>query len=159
MFRKTMACMDTGQSIGNSTPNVIHCQQGTLDICNFGIEIDMIMSGLIEIEGMEFYAYHGYYPSEKKIGSRYLVNVQIRTDCSGAANTDDLDQALDYQTIYDLIKAEMATPSNLLEHVCQRMLNAIYQAFPTIGQATVKLSKMNPPLGGMIEKVSITLSK
>jgi dihydroneopterin aldolase len=154
-----MVCADTGRSRGKSPPSVIHCRQGALEICIFGIEIYTIMSGLIEIEGMEFYAYHGYYPSEKKIGSRYLVNVQIRTDCSGAANTDDLDQALDYQNIYDLIKTEMATPSSLLEHVCQRMLNAIHQAFPAIDQATVKLSKMNPPLGGMIEKVSITLSK
>jgi dihydroneopterin aldolase len=117
------------------------------------------MNGWIEIEGMEFYAYHGYYPSEKQIGSRYIVSIRIKTDCNGAANTDDLDQALDYQNIYDLIKEEMATPSKLLEHVCKRILDAIQDAFPTIEQATVKLSKMNPPLGGMIEKVSVTLSK
>jgi len=117
------------------------------------------MRGMIEIEGMEFYAYHGYYPSEKQIGSRYLISVHIRTDCDGAANTDDLDQALDYQDIYDLIKKEMAVPSKLLEHVCKRILDGIHQAFPTVEQVTVKISKMNPPLGGMIEKVSVTLTK
>jgi dihydroneopterin aldolase len=117
------------------------------------------MNGLIEIEGMEFYAYHGYYPSEKQIGSRYMVSVQIKSDCSCAAETDDLDQALNYQDVYDLIKKEMATPSKLLEHVVKRILDAIHVAFPTAEHATVKLSKMNPPMGGMIEKVSVTLSK
>lgn len=117
------------------------------------------MNGLIEIEGMEFFAYHGYYPSEKQIGSRYLVSVQIKADCSGPAETDDLEKAINYQDVYKLIKKEMTVPSNLLEHVCKRILDAIYASFPDIQQATVKLSKMNPPLGGMLEKVSITLSK
>ncbi len=117
------------------------------------------MKGLIGVEGMEFYAFHGYYPSEKRIGARYLAWVQIQADCSGAAQTDDLDHALDYQNVYDLVKKEMETPSKLLEHVCRRILDALFRAFPNIEHATVKLSKMNPPLGGPIEKVSITLSK
>ncbi|MGD9928682.1 MAG: dihydroneopterin aldolase [Mangrovibacterium sp.] len=117
------------------------------------------MSGLIEIEGMEFYAYHGHYPVEKQVGTRFIVSVQLVTDCEKAGRTDRLEDALNYQSVYDLIKQEMASPSDLLEHVCTRILDALYASFPTLEQATIKLSKMNPPMGGQIGKVSVSLTR
>lgn len=117
------------------------------------------MVGIIELEGMEFYAYHGHYPIEKQIGARFIVSTRIQTDCSKAGSTDSLEDALNYQLIYDLICAEMAIPSALLEHVCHRIIDRLYASFPTIDQAWVKLSKMNPPMGGQIEKVSVELKR
>lgn len=117
------------------------------------------MSGLIEIEGMEFYAYHGHYPVEKQVGNRFIVSAQLVTDCEKAGRTDRLEDALNYQSVYDLIKQEMARPSDLLEHVCTRILDALYTSFPTLEQATIKLSKMNPPMGGQIGKVSVSLTR
>jgi len=114
--------------------------------------------GIIEIEGMEFFAYHGHYDVEQKIGNRFLVDISIEYDCSKAADSDRLDDALDYQKVYLLIKKEMGIVSNLLEHVVQRILDALKSQFPGIQKATVKVSKMNPPMGGLIEKVSVTLS-
>ncbi len=114
---------------------------------------------MIEIEGMEFYAFHGYYPSERQIGNRFVVSLSIKTDCSISGKSDRLEDALNYQEVYNLVKKEMNTPSNLLEHVCTRILDALYASFPCIEQATVKLSKINPPMGGRIEKVSVSLTK
>ncbi len=117
------------------------------------------MSGLIEIEGMEFYAYHGYFPVEKRVGNRFVVSVQIRTDCTEAGETDKLEHALNYQEVYDLVKKEMNQTSDLLENVCSRILDELYASFSQIEQATVKLSKMNPPMGGQIEKVSVSMTR
>lgn len=117
------------------------------------------MAGIIELEGMEFYAYHGHYDFEKQVGARFMVSATIHTDCTKAGETDNLDDALNYQKIYDIIREEMATPSALLEHVCTRILDHIYRSFPSIEKATIKLSKMNPPMGGEIEKVSVQLSR
>ncbi|MFV0377799.1 MAG: dihydroneopterin aldolase [Mangrovibacterium sp.] len=117
------------------------------------------MAGIIELDGMEFYAYHGYYPFEKQVGARFIVSVRIRTNCSKAGTTDKLEDALNYQLVYDLISTEMAIPSALLEHVCYRILDRLYISFPTIEQASIKLSKMNPPMGGQIEKVSVEMSR
>jgi len=117
------------------------------------------MAGLIELEGMEFYAFHGYYPSEKQIGNRFVVSVKIATDCTLPGETDQLEDALNYQEVYHLVKKEMAVSSNLLEHVCSRILTSLYKAFPGIEEATVKISKINPPMGGSIEKVSLSLTK
>jgi len=114
--------------------------------------------GVIEIEGMEFYARHGYYAAEQKIGARFLVNIRIETDCSKAAMSDNLDDALNYQKVYNIVKNEMCIVSKLLEHVAQRILNHLKKQFPEIRKATVKISKMNPPMGGPIEKVSVSLS-
>jgi len=80
---------------------------------------------LIEIEGMEFYAFHGYYEVEKVTGNRFLVNLKIKADLSQAGQTDQLEDTPDYQKAYLVVKEEMAIPSNLLEHVAQRIINRI----------------------------------
>jgi dihydroneopterin aldolase len=115
--------------------------------------------GSIEIEGMEFYAYHGHFEVEKVAGNRFLVNLKIEADCSKAAQTDKLEDTLDYQKAYLVVKEEMAVSSDLLEHVAYRIIERIKGQFSEAEKVTVKISKMNPPMGGQIEKVSITLSE
>ena len=115
--------------------------------------------GLIEIEGMRFYAFHGHFESEQIVGNEFLVNLKIETDCSKAALSDNLDDALNYQSAYEIVKIEMETTSHLLENVAKRILDSLYQHLNSISKAEVKISKMNPPMGGEIEKVSITLSR
>ena len=112
---------------------------------------------LIEIEGMEFYAYHGHFIQEQVVGNKFLVNASIQTDCSKAGKSDDLHDALDYQKVYNLIKEEMGEKSFLLEHICNRILDRLYKEFPDIQKATIKVSKINPPMGGQIKKVSVTM--
>jgi len=112
---------------------------------------------LIEIEGMEFYAFHGHFEVEKIAGNRFVVNLRIETDCSKAGQSDCLEDTLDYQKAYLAVKKEMAVPSDLLEHVCQRIIHRIKSEFPDAQKVSVKVSKMNPPMGGQIEKVSVTM--
>lgn len=112
---------------------------------------------LIEIEGMEFYAFHGHFDVEKIAGNRFLVNLKIEADLSKAGRTDKLEDTLDYQKAYLAVKEEMAIPSDLLEHVSQRIITRIKTEFPEAEKVTVKVSKLNPPMGGPIEKVSVTM--
>lgn len=115
--------------------------------------------GLIEIEGMKFYAYHGHFEAEKVVGNQFEVNVRIKTNCSEAAQTDNLKHALNYQEVYLLIQKEMNIVSNLLENVAGRILDSLYNNFSGIENAQVKISKLNPPMGGEIKQVSVTLEK
>ena len=112
---------------------------------------------LIEIEGMEFYAFHGHFEVEKIAGNRFFVNLKIEADCIKAGQTDRLEDTLDYQKAYLAVKEEMAVPSDLLEHVAQRIIDRIKSEFTEAQNVTVKVSKMNPPMGGQIEKVSVTM--
>ncbi len=112
---------------------------------------------LIEIEEMEFYAFHGHFDVEKVAGNRFLVNLKMEADCSKAGQTDKLEDTLDYQKAYLAVKEEMAIPSDLLEHVAQRIIDRIKSEFQEAQKVTVKVSKMNPPMGGQIGKVSVAL--
>lgn len=113
--------------------------------------------GIIEIEGMHFYAFHGHFESEQRVGNEFIVALKIETDCSRASISDNLDDALNYQTVYEIVKKEMTVTSHLLENVAKRILDSLYLNFQTIKKSEIKISKMNPPMGGEIEKVSVTL--
>ncbi|TKG94514.1 dihydroneopterin aldolase [Puteibacter caeruleilacunae] len=113
--------------------------------------------GLIEIEDMEFYAYHGHFKEEQVVGNRFLVSIHLKTCCKAASQSDNLNDALDYQKVYRLVKEEMEIKSHLLEHLTGRILDHLYADFQDeISWAKVKVSKMNPPMGGQIGRVSVT---
>jgi len=113
----------------------------------------------IEIEGMYFYAFHGHFKAEQIVGNDFRIDIKIKTDCSKAAETDNLDDALNYQTVYEIIQKEMRINSKLLENVAKRITDALYLEFPFIQKIKLKISKLNPPMGGEIEKVSVKLKK
>ena len=116
-------------------------------------------TGIIELEGMNFFAYHGYYESERMAGNEFTVDVTIETDCSPAAKSDNLEDALNYQLVYDVVKQQMQIKSHLLEHVAGRILDALCNEFTKVQRIKVKVSKMNPPMGGEVKKASITLQR
>ena len=117
------------------------------------------MKGIVEIEGMEFFAYHGCYETERIVGNKFKAWVRMETDCEAAAATDDIGKALNYASAYEVVAREMMKTSHLLEHVCKRIMDALLAEFPQIEHVEVKVSKLNPPLGGKIEATSVTLSK
>jgi len=115
--------------------------------------------GIIEIENMEFYAYHGHFEAEQIVGNKFEVYLHMETNCESALQSDNLDDALDYQRAYELVREEVMIPSKLLEHVGGRILDRLYAEFENLGKATIKISKINPPMGGKIGKVSIALTR
>jgi len=116
--------------------------------------------GLIQIENMEFYAFHGHYREEQIVGNKFLVDLSIEADMSAPAGSDNLKDAINYQVAYKLVKDEMEKKSNLLENIARRILDALYNQFSGIEKVTVKVSKMNPPMGGgRIDRVSVTLTR
>jgi len=116
--------------------------------------------GKIIIEGMEFYAFHGHYREEQIVGNRFLVDLEIEGDLTGPASSDRLEDAINYQVAYKLIKEEMKRrKSNLLENIAKRILDALFVNLEGIQKATIRVRKMNPPLGGPIKSVGVTLTR
>jgi 7,8-dihydroneopterin aldolase/epimerase/oxygenase len=113
----------------------------------------------IKLMGMEFYAYHGYHAEEQILGNKFIVDVTIDADTSDAEENDELSRTINYFEVYKLVKMEMSIKSKLLEHVATRIIDTIYEAFPNIIKAEVTVSKLNPPLEGKVDRVSITLSR
>jgi len=108
----------------------------------------------ISLNGLEFFAYHGCFDEEKTIGTNFNIDLMLYGDFSIAEQTDNLNDTINYQDIYLLIKQEMNTSSNLLENVARRILKKISDTYPQIIQIEIKLSKMNPPLGGKLKSVT-----
>jgi dihydroneopterin aldolase len=115
--------------------------------------------GLIQIENMEFYSFHGHFKEERIVGNKFLVDLTIETDMDLPSASDNLKDAVNYQRAYEIVKQQMELKSHLLEHIAGRILNALFGELAGIKRATVKVSKLNPPMGGKIGSVSVIISK
>jgi len=112
---------------------------------------------VISIEGMEFFAYHGCFKEEQIIGTKFSVDLFLETDTTKAEATDNLHDTVNYLAVYQNVKAEMQSKSNLLEHIARRILIRVKKEFPAISHARIKIKKLNPPLGGKMDFVALEL--
>lgn len=112
---------------------------------------------IVSLEGMEFYAFHGFYEEEREKGNDFVVDVHITTDFSIAAETDNLEGTVNYVTVYNITKEEMAIPTKLLERVAQRILDRLFDSFSNASCIEISVSKKNPPVGGPVNQSRITI--
>lgn len=115
--------------------------------------------GVIVLKNIRCYAFHGCLQEEGIIGSDYLVNLTIKADLKKSSQTDDLNDTIDYVKLNEIVVNQMNTRSKLLEEVAQRILNEILNEFEMVHKAKVEVSKINPPLGGDVERVTIKLTQ
>ena len=114
---------------------------------------------VIRLENMAFYANHGCFAEEQAIGTRFRVDVALVTDTTKSQQSDNIADTVNYLEVYHMVKREMMIPSHLLEHVADRIANAILNEYPTVESLKVKISKLNPPLGGQIGCASVEIEK
>lgn len=115
---------------------------------------------IIALEGMRFRAFHGLYEEERIIGNDFILNVEIVSDISKATviqehGVDKLDNTINYETVYEICRIEMQTPHKLLETLIESIVIALRWQFKGINQVSIKVKKLNPPLGGRVECSSI----
>lgn len=113
----------------------------------------------ITLENMEFRANHGVLDHEKELGNNFLITAILEVDTSKAGITDHLEDTINYALVYNSIKKQVEIPSNLIEHVAERIVDTLFNKFLKIHKLTLHLSKLNPPLSGKVEKVTITLHR
>lgn len=115
--------------------------------------------GVIRLNNIRCYAYHGCLTEEAMIGSDYQVDLWVKADFSKASKTDKLSDTIDYVKLNRLVINEMAQRSNLLEEVSQRIIDQVFLQFKEVGEAGVSVSKINPPLGGDVQSVTVEISQ
>lgn len=108
---------------------------------------------------MEFYAYHGHFKEEQIVGNKFLVDLSIEANMDTASLSDDLKDAVNYQQAYQLVKAEMEKKSHLLENIARRILDVLCDELAGIEKVNVEVAKMNPPVGGKMDCVSVSLGR
>ncbi|MBT1688199.1 dihydroneopterin aldolase [Dawidia soli] len=115
------------------------------------------MTGRVALEGLEFHAFHGVYPHERESGNWFEVDIVVDTDFSQAAAEDDLNGTVNYETLFRIIQEEMDKPSKLLETVVAKIADDVMDTWSAVSAVEVKLSKLNPPIGGKCRRSSVTV--
>lgn len=113
--------------------------------------------GVIRLKKIKVYAYHGCLIEEGKIGSDYLVDLKVKASLAEASKTDELKDTVDYVHLNRIVKEEMAIRSKLLENVGKRIIDRIFNELLLVNQIRVKVSKVNPPIGGDVAEVVVAM--
>jgi 7,8-dihydroneopterin aldolase/epimerase/oxygenase len=113
--------------------------------------------GIIKLKNIRTFSYHGCLIEESKIGSDYIVNLEITANLEKSSKTDELNDTVDYVHLNKIVVEEMAIRSKLLEHVAQRIINRILEELVMVTKVLVRVSKVNPPIGGDVEMVTIEI--
>lgn len=116
-----------------------------------------LVLGSIRLKQIKVYAYHGCLVEEEKIGSDYLVDLKVKASLAEASNTDSLKDTVDYVHLNRIVKEEMAKRSKLLEHVGKRIIDRIFKELLLVNEIKVQVSKVNPPIGGNVAEVIVSM--
>ena len=116
-----------------------------------------IEGGNIRLDDMRFYACHGVMEQERRVGGDYSVTLTVEVDLADAARTDDVADTVNYAELYAVVEQEMAVPSQLLEHVAARIGRRVLETFDKVTAATVKVTKLNPPMGADCKGASVEI--
>ena len=116
-----------------------------------------IAASKIYLDEMRFYAYHGVMEQERLVGGEYCVSLAVEADLTEAVRTDDVADTVNYAALYEVVKSEMAVPSKLLEHVAGRIGRRALDMFERITTLTIRVTKLNPPMGADCKGASVEL--
>ena len=111
----------------------------------------------IRLDGIYVRAFHGCYDLEQQVGNRFRVDIVIRTPLGDLPATDDVTQAVNYLTVFEIVERTMQRTQRTIEAAASHVIAAIKEAFPQIVEVECTVAKIAPPLGGKIDKVSVTL--
>ncbi|MAJ51334.1 MAG: dihydroneopterin aldolase [Flammeovirgaceae bacterium] len=112
----------------------------------------------VSLEGMEFFANHGYYEEERKVGNKYSVDVKLELNVDFAGREDKLEGTVDYQLVYELISKVMSKEAALLEYLANQIVKLLKSKFPEVKKIWVKVAKYNPPIQGLCHRAVVELS-
>ncbi|HLP63298.1 dihydroneopterin aldolase [Flavobacterium sp.] len=115
--------------------------------------------GTIKLQNIRTFSFHGCLLEEGKIGSDYRVDLEVKTDLRKSAITDELHDTVDYVLLNRIVVEEMDIRSKLLEHVAHRIITRIFREIPEVSRILLAVSKLNPPIGGDVEAVTIEMEE
>ena len=116
-----------------------------------------IRNSYIFLNGLRFHAFHGVMPQERLTGNDYRVDLKIDFPLEKAVGSDDVNDTLNYATVYTAVKEEMDVPTQLIERVAYRIADRLFRTFKAINEVEIKVEKCNPPMGADCEGAGVEL--
>lgn len=112
---------------------------------------------IIKLDQMEFRAFHGCYDLEQIVGNRFSVDIEISALLGTLCESDDVTDAVNYLSVYELVAEQMKVTRHTIEAVAAQIIEAIRGQFPEVVEVRCCVSKIAPPLGGKVARVSVEL--
>ncbi len=116
-----------------------------------------VESSYVFLRNVRFYAFHGVLPQERQVGGDFLLSLRVAYPLDAAMESDEVGDTLNYATLFELAKREMDVPSQLLEHVADRIVKAIRATLPAVTSVELELTKQNPPMGADCEGAGVMI--
>lgn len=113
------------------------------------------MNSYLFLNNLHFHAHHGVMPQEQLVGNEYTINLKVKVDISRAMLSDEVSDTVNYAEVFVCVKEEMNISSKLLEHVAGRIIQRLFNEFPTIESIELRLAKRNPPMNADIDAAGI----
>lgn len=112
----------------------------------------------IELRNIHLYAHHGVMPQERTIGAWFTIDIRLKINDHSCVYSDSIESTVSYADVYEIIKAEMSIPSNLLEDVCRRIMLQLFDNFASVTDISITLVKDTPPMSGDRLSAAVTLN-
>ena len=114
----------------------------------------------IILKDLGFYGYHGVFAEEAKLGQRFIIDIELGTELTAPATTDDLTTGISYADIYDVIKAAFETPRRqLIEAVANAIIEQLFQSFQSVDWIILRLRKPEAPIAMVRGEAAIELHR
>lgn len=110
------------------------------------------------MQGAEFFAWHGFYPEEQKLGSCFVVDIEVEFTPGGNLNEDELNNTVNYEQLYNIVCEEMKRTKKLIETVAQAIIDETKREYAFVEKIQVNIKKLNPPLGGKVSCSNVIMS-
>jgi dihydroneopterin aldolase len=99
----------------------------------------------IHLKDLHFFGFHGVYLEEQILGNEFIVNIKVTCNPFFEENIL-LEQTVNYEEVFNLVKKIMNTPTPLLESLVVKIGNTILAQYSQVLQAEVSIYKKNPPI-------------
>ncbi len=113
----------------------------------------------IRLVNMTFYGHHGVDDSERQLGGRFAMDLELVRDLTAAGRNDDLSETADYKAVYELVRRiEAAKHYRLMEALAHDVVEAILREFE-VDEVTVRIRKQSVPLGGLVDHAEVEMTR
>ncbi len=116
------------------------------------------MTGRVLVSGIRFHAFHGLTKLERQIGVRHRIDVAMTTEIGRPAETDRIEDAIDYREVHDLVVSIGRNNSfHLIETLAVRIARELLAKFPC-EQVELTVRKETPVLDGVVDSVGVQVT-
>ncbi|CAA0838018.1 Dihydroneopterin aldolase 1 [Striga hermonthica] len=120
----------------------------------------LIKGDKLVLRGLKFHGYHGVKSEERKLGQKFLIDVDAWMDLQAAGISDSLSDTISYTAIYSLVREVVeGTPHNLLESVAQTIASAVLSKYPQVSAVRVQVGKPHVAVLGQVDYLGVEITR